>query len=264
LHCSLMIYVNGHNVDWPPFPPFKKTVVHGIMRHFAELRRKPLEELYKTYTWPLSKSFPQLYDAFKLAVTEGVKVWETAGVPVADRTELEELVALIRRRMTPQPTKIRADIEVSCFQYEGIDSIKAALTAGERCGTEQSPISIKLVAPPSFVMFTSALDKQEGMKLLNASIEAIRAEITRRGGQLVVKQAPRSISDREETEFAEMLENMEADGDKAAEDEDEEDTDDSDSDEGETAPAAAAAAAEDKDEQPTKGHLRRVPDVPSK
>lgn len=223
------------------------------MRHFAETRQKPLEDMYKTYTWPLAKKFPQLSDAFKLAVMDGAAVWENAGVEIADRAELEELITLIRRRMMPQPTKIRADIEVTCFKYEGIESVKAALTAGEQAGTEHSPVSIKLVAPPAFVMFTSAIDKQEGIKVLNAAIEAIRAEIARRGGQLAVKQAPRSISDREETEFAEMLETMEADGQAAeSEDEDEEDSDEEEEEEEEGAASAAA------------GRLRKVPDVPSR
>ena len=41
-----------------------------------------------------------------------------------------ELISNIKKRLTPQPVKIRADIEVTCYGYEGIEAIKAALTAG--------------------------------------------------------------------------------------------------------------------------------------
>lgn len=42
-----------------------------------------------------------------------------------------DLLTYIKRRLAPQPVKIRADIEVTCFTYEGIDAIKAALGEGE-------------------------------------------------------------------------------------------------------------------------------------
>lgn len=38
--------------------------------------------------------------------------------------------------MTPQPVKIRADVELTCFQYDGIEHIKAAMRAAEAQGTE--------------------------------------------------------------------------------------------------------------------------------
>jgi translation initiation factor 2 subunit 1 len=36
----------------------------------------------------------------------------------------EALIKNIRRRMTPQPLKIRADIELKCFQFDGVLHIK--------------------------------------------------------------------------------------------------------------------------------------------
>lgn len=47
-----------------------------------------------------------------------------------------------RRRLTPQPVKIRADIDCSCFGYEGIDAVKEALLAGEQCSTEDVQIKV--------------------------------------------------------------------------------------------------------------------------
>lgn len=39
----------------------------------------------------------------------------------------DSLVKNIRRRMTPQPLKIRADIEMKCFQFDGVLHIKVLL-----------------------------------------------------------------------------------------------------------------------------------------
>ena len=44
--------------------------------------------------------------------------------------EKAELMDNIRHRLTPQPIKMRADVDVSCFTYEGIDAVKAALKSG--------------------------------------------------------------------------------------------------------------------------------------
>ena len=41
-----------------------------------------------------------------------------------------------------QAVKIRADIDITCFRYEGIDAIKDALRAGMALSTEKSPITV--------------------------------------------------------------------------------------------------------------------------
>lgn len=46
--------------------------------------------------------------------------------------------------------KIRADIEVACYGYEGIDAVKTALRAGLAVSTEELPIKINLIAPPLY------------------------------------------------------------------------------------------------------------------
>ena len=44
-----------------------------------------------------------------------------------DEKTKEVLITNINRRMMPQAVKVRSDIEVSCYGYEGIDAIKEAL-----------------------------------------------------------------------------------------------------------------------------------------
>ena len=97
---------------------------------------------------------PANFDAF----SEPEKVFSqltTQPSPAA----LQQLTATIARRLTPQPIKLRADIELTCYTDAGIDAIKKALKAGEAVSTEAVPIKAKLVAPPLYVLGTNATDK---------------------------------------------------------------------------------------------------------
>lgn len=62
----------------------------------------------------------------------------------------ELLISNIRQKLTSQAVKIRADIEVACYGYEGIDAVKAALKDGLLCSTDEIPIKINLIAPPIY------------------------------------------------------------------------------------------------------------------
>lgn len=107
---------------------------------------------------------------------------------------LEETKANIARRLTPQPVKIRADIELTCFGYAGIDAIKRALKAGEAVGTESIPIKVKLVAPPLFVMISNATDKNGAIETMERAIAVIDKTISKDKGSLNVKLRVRSRS----------------------------------------------------------------------
>merc|ERR1711970_1548712 len=99
-----------------------------------------------------------------------------------DEKEKEIVVNEVRRRLTPQAVKIRSDIEVSCYEYEGIDAVKRALKAGLSCCTEDSQIKCNLIAPPIYVFTMTTLEKTEGLDLLNVSIEKVKASIEAAGG----------------------------------------------------------------------------------
>jgi len=44
--------------------------------------------------------------------------------------------------MMSQAVKVRSDIEVSCYGYEGIDAVKEALMQGLKLSTEELPIKV--------------------------------------------------------------------------------------------------------------------------
>ena len=121
--------------------------VHAVLRHIAEKRKLFLEDLYEKIGWPLYRKYGHSYDAFKLALQDDAEEDPFAEIDVPEDLK-DDLKAYIRRKMAPQPVKIRSDVEVSCFTYEGIDAIRETLFAGMALSTESTQIKIKLIAPP--------------------------------------------------------------------------------------------------------------------
>jgi translation initiation factor 2 subunit 1 len=187
----------------------KSKEVHSIMKYVAEVTKTDLENLYLDFGWPLYRKFGHAYTAFKQAIQDPT-IFDQLEKPIEGPIK-EALLKEIRRRLTPQAEKLRADIEVTCFHYDGIDAIKHALSEGEKVGIidEKQLIKIKLVAPPLFVMVSTSLEKDKGIELLNASIAKIKEEIEKFNGSLVIKNAPRSVSEREDQELSQQLERLE-------------------------------------------------------
>ena len=94
----------------------------------------------------------------RIQCSEPETVFATLGQTIPPPT-YTLLMHTIARRLTPQPIKLRADIELTCYTPAGIDAIKKALRAGEKVSTEAVPIKAKLVAPPLYVLSTNATDK---------------------------------------------------------------------------------------------------------
>ncbi|PWO00331.1 putative SUI2-translation initiation factor eIF-2 alpha chain [Tilletiopsis washingtonensis] len=199
----------------------KAKAVHSILSHVAGKLNRPLEELYEAISWPLDRKYGHAYDAFKIAVTESESVF--AGLTM-DEDVQRELQANIARRLTPQPVKIRADVEVTCYNAAGIDAIRAALQAAEDIQTEEIPIKVKLVAPPLYVLITNSTDKVGGIELLEQALVRIDESIKKAGGNLTVKMKPKAVSESEDQELEQLMarvekENAQVEGDDDSEEE---------------------------------------------
>ncbi|CAL9189309.1 unnamed protein product [Musa hybrid cultivar] len=218
----------------------KSKLVHSIMRHVAETLDIDLEELYVHIAWPLYRKYGHAFEAFKVVVTDpdsvldsltrvvkevGADGQEVSKVVPAVTPEVKDaLVKNIRRRMTPQPLKIRADIEMKCFQFDGVLHIKEAMRKAEAAGNDDCPVKIKLVAPPLYVLTTQTLDKEQGISVLNNAVKACTEEIELHKGKLTLKEAPRAVSERDDKLLAEHMAklqsaNNEVDGDEGSEEE---------------------------------------------
>lgn len=220
----------------------KSKLVHSIMRHVAETLSIDLEELYVNIGWPLYRKYGHAFEAFKIIVTdpdsvlnsltrevkevgpEGQEV--TKIVPAVTEEVKDALVKNIRRRMTPQPLKIRADIEMKCFQFDGVLHIKDAMRKAEAAGNNDCPVKIKLVAPPLYVLTTQTLDKEQGISVLNKAIVACTEAIERHKGKLTVKEEPRAVSERDDKLLAEHMAKLNQENEEVSGDEDSEEEED--------------------------------------
>ena len=167
-----------------------------------------LEELYVKTAWHFeskTKKKGSSYDWFKQAVQDP---------SLLDECNLDEkikkvLLEQINIKLTQQAVKIRADIEVSCYTYEGIDAVKDALRAGIACSTEVVPIRINLIAPPLYVMTTSTTEKAEGLKLMEEACQAVQDRISSVGGSFNFQMKPKVVTATDEADLAKQLERAE-------------------------------------------------------
>ena len=205
----------------------KAKAVNSILRHVAELLHydsdEQLEELYQKTAWHFEEKYKKqkasAYDFFKQSVLDPSILAECG----LDEHTKEVLLNNIKRKLTSQAVKIRADVEVACYGYEGIDAVKAALKAGLALSMEELPIKINLIAPPLYVMTTSTPEKQDGLKALNDAIDAIQSKITSLGGVFNVQMAPKVVTATDEAELARQMERAELENAEVAGDDDEDD-----------------------------------------
>jgi len=193
----------------------KAKAVASIVWHVAEQSGRSMLDINEMVTWPLARKYKTAYEALRLAMSDP----ESILGPLNLEPQIRSLfMADIKKKLTPQAVKIRADIDVQCFTVEGINAVRDALMAGLKVGTEQIPIKINLIAPPLYVMLTQCLDKQAGIQALQTAITAIEEVIKARGGTMRVKIPPRATTSQEENALAKelermALENREVDGD---------------------------------------------------
>uniref|UniRef100_A0A2C9UEG6 S1 motif domain-containing protein n=1 Tax=Manihot esculenta TaxID=3983 RepID=A0A2C9UEG6_MANES len=210
----------------------KSKLVHSIMRHVAETLYIDLEELYTHICWPLYRKHGHAFErlacrTFKIIVTDPDSILSsltrevkeigpdgqelTKTVPAVTEEVKEALVKNIRRRMTPQPLKIRADMKLN-------DAMRKA----EAAGNKDCPVKVKLVAPPLYVLTTQTLDTEQGISVLNKAIAACAEAIEQHKGKLLVKEPARAVSERDDKLLAEHMAKLRNDNEEVSGDEDSE------------------------------------------
>lgn len=111
-------------------------------------------------------------------------------------------------------------VDVWCFGPEGIDAVKAALSAAK--GTDELPIIVKLIAPPQYEVVGSCHDKDKGMAVMNKALEDIAKTIhSYVGGEYKQRGDIMIIGDEDERHLENLLETQETSDEDSDESEEE-------------------------------------------
>jgi translation initiation factor 2 subunit 1 len=204
----------------------KAKAVNSILRHVADLLHydsdAQLEDLYIKTAWYFEEKYKKKassYDVFKQAVQDP-SILDVCGLDEETKTTL---LTNIRQKLMSQSVKVRSDIEVSCYAYEGIEAVKKALRAGLECSSPEMPVKINLIAPPLYVVTTSTPERAEGLALIQEAIDRVQKTIKSLGGSFNVIMAPKVVTALDEAELARMLERAELDNAEVGGDDDQED-----------------------------------------
>eukprot|EP01065_Artemidia_motanka_P001460 TRINITY_DN10653_c0_g1_i1.p1 TRINITY_DN10653_c0_g1~~TRINITY_DN10653_c0_g1_i1.p1 ORF type:complete len:331 (+),score=133.04 TRINITY_DN10653_c0_g1_i1:77-1069(+) len=203
--------------------------VHSIMSHAGvvwsqqpECDVENLEQLYERVAWPLARKYGSAHEAFKIANASPDKVF----APLELHPKLRDLfVKDIQERLKANPHRVRADIELTCFAYEGIDAVKEVLLEGQSSvGTETCPLKVTLTSCPAYVLRTQSLDRDEAFRVIESAIQKMTEMIKARGGNLKVAKPPTETSEDQRDKKAEDgASDSEQDDDSDSDDEDDED-----------------------------------------
>ena len=172
---------------------FKKAkMVHNILKQMA-VKIGPectLRSLYEKFGWDLYYKYGHAFDAFRLISSDPEAVFKEISITEEEKKVLIESIA---RKMAPTPLKLRADFELTCFSYEGIDALKAALLGAKAKVNAVDPaiqITFKLIAPPHYRIETVTLKKNEGLALLDQALKEVEAGIKERSGTFKLVNKP--------------------------------------------------------------------------
>lgn len=117
----------------------KGKIVHNIVQRTAINCDVELMKIYREIVWPLNKDCEReqykAYDVFKASV-QSPNPESFFKPPTLGEEVVKELVRQIAAKLSPHAIRIKADFEVTCFAFEGIDAIKEALQAGIQAGVE--------------------------------------------------------------------------------------------------------------------------------
>ncbi|CAF1216497.1 unnamed protein product [Adineta steineri] len=210
---------------------FRGKTVNSILYHTAEVTgvqtNLEFEELYEKTAWYYDEKYGKqgaVYDVFVRAANDEHELDDCQ----IDETTRKVLINNIRHHVSSQAVKYRADIEVACYGYEGIDAVKAALKEGLKASTEEMPIKINLIAPPLYAVTATFRDRTEGINALNNVIQKIKQTIEQYRGIFKIKMEPTMVTDANDRSPQDIIKDTQVSDDESDDSDSNEDEDNTD------------------------------------
>merc|ERR1711991_1274 len=170
----------------------KSKIVNGILRRLGETKNVKLMQIYEEFGWSLYEGEDgHAYDVLQASLLDP-SILDKYKIP----KEYQELLSgIVKHRMSSNPIKVEAEINLTCFGMDGVEALKAALLVARDVGTEETPIVVTVKASPVYTLSCTHIDKSIAVDMLNKAIEAVKAKISEYAtGAIEVKTAPKAVT----------------------------------------------------------------------
>merc|ERR1712007_325045 len=140
------------------------------------------------------------HEALRKHINEEINVWDdisfsAPGQDISDKEKKlkDDIEISLKRRLIAQALRMRAKVDVSCSEFEGIDAIKESLLKGTQASVEECEVKVKLIAHPIFMLTCQCRDKQLGFSTLEKAIKLIEESIGKAKGEFTLRTKPELV-----------------------------------------------------------------------
>lgn len=102
---------------------------------------------------------------------------------------------ILKVKMITQPMKIRADFNLYCITFEGVEAVKYSLIEGEKVSTPEMEIKYRVIGSPTYECNIITTNTKEGLKLMGESLRTVEKTIKAKGGSFALLTAPTILGD---------------------------------------------------------------------
>ena len=173
----------------------KSKLVNSILTGISKNCNIPVIELYPKLVWNISlkEEYQHISDLY-IASINNIHLLDSFSID----PELKKLlIQNIQKYMFPKHFNFQSRVKVTCFDYQGIDAIKKALSKGKQFGTTEYPINITLYGTPIYLLTCKDNKYNNGIQKLNKAILAIKENILKNGGEYDIELEPVSVENLE-------------------------------------------------------------------
>ncbi|KAH9598985.1 S1 domain [Trypanosoma melophagium] len=180
---------------------FKGNEVRSIVCHVADECGIPATQAMEMIAYPLYRREPGkhawnwLHQLNHSHDVEGI----LGPLNLPEKVQ-QVLLTTLEHSMRTEITTIHADIEMTCFQCDGVNALREVLLIGRNFKQNeepQIPISVTIVGPPKYRLRAKTELKEEGILRMKEAIETMKIEMAKRGGILKVVSDPYALGEEE-------------------------------------------------------------------
>ena len=174
----------------------KSKQVENIAKQVAVHTNTSLKKIYKQLIWPLYKTHDHALDALKDILAGNTSILDKLNI---EDNLKEELIKIIKERLSPQPVKITAEFKLKCSEFEGIEAVKESLSNGVKKGTDKIPIKFCILGSPLYECSLIAINKNEGIEIMKQALDEVKKSIKERNGEFEISKPPKVQGEKEKS-----------------------------------------------------------------